>query len=75
MPAPDPIQTSEQEDILASLNALHAEVAELKEVILLLVPCTSQISVIEKAHMIREAHASGNRSAIIKAHKAINGKS
>lgn len=75
MPSPDPIPAKEQADIITSLSALQAEVAELKKAIFLLIPAQSQISIVEKARIIREAHLSGSRSAILKANKAINRRS
>ena len=74
MPPTDPIPVEEQGKILESLNAMQAELTELKEAIYQLIPAKSHISIVEKARLIREAHLSGSPSAIRKANKAINRK-
>lgn len=60
-------------DIVREITTLRGEVAELKELILRLVGPATTMPTIDKARLIREAHASGDAAKIRKAHKLING--
>ena len=59
-------------DVAVEIAALRSEIAELKLMIREIISPSAAYSIAEKAKLIREAHTSGDRAKIRKAHALIN---
>ena len=60
-------------DVTQQIEALQRQVERLTGIVEAQADAATVLSITEKARIIREAHASGNRAQIRRAHRQING--
>lgn len=61
------------EALALQVQAMQAEIKELREQLRVVPPASSMLSIHERAKMIREAHASGDRARIRRMSQQLNG--